>query len=59
VTQTLECICPNDDFWRCLDGDVYGPCSSDMCYGVCEYDGSCTCLALTHKPGTHGTEDDP
>ena len=37
------CTCLNGDMWRCIDGRVYGPCSSEQCGGVCEYDGGCPC----------------
>lgn len=26
---------------RCIAGRVYGPCSSDVCGGVCEFEGDC------------------
>lgn len=42
--EDLECTCPNDDLWGCISGTVYGPCESDNCSGVCDYDGECTCL---------------
>jgi hypothetical protein len=54
---TAACTCLDDGMWRCVDGDVYGPCSSGLCGGVCEYDGRCTCPATVHKPGTHGVPD--
>jgi hypothetical protein len=46
-----ECTCPDDDSFRCIDGDVYGPCSSPDCYGVCEYEGYCTCPLHTWPDG--------
>lgn len=55
MTETVTCTCPDDGLWGCVDGEVYGPCSSDLCGGVCTYDGRCTCQASEHKPGTHGT----
>lgn len=30
------------DMERCIDGRLYGPCSSPDCGGVCEFYGSCT-----------------
>lgn len=37
------CTCPHDDWWACIDGGVYGPCESEHCYGVCQYEGLCNC----------------
>lgn len=34
---------------RCIDGIVYGYCSSDLCYGVCEYLGMCDCQCHVPK----------
>jgi hypothetical protein len=31
------------DWARCLGGDVYGECGDENCYGICSYDGYCTC----------------
>jgi len=28
---------------RCLDGEVYGPCGHENCYGICEWLGRCQC----------------
>jgi hypothetical protein len=56
-TATTACTCPDDDWWHCIDGEVYGPCSSGECGGVCTYDGRCTPPATVHKPGTHGVPD--
>lgn len=28
---------------RCLDGEVYGWCGHENCYGICEWQGTCTC----------------
>lgn len=34
----------NGDY-RCLNGLIYGPCSDEMCYGVCADDyGNCKSL---------------
>lgn len=30
------------DMERCIDGRIYGPCSSPDCGGVCEYYSPCT-----------------
>jgi len=50
-----DCTCPDGDTWACIDGIVYGPCTSERCSGVCEQDGTCECTAEQHKPGRHGT----
>lgn len=34
----------------CIDGTLYGPCSSEHCGGVCEYVGACGCAC--HRGGT-------
>lgn len=34
----------------CVDGDVYGPCSSEYCGGVCEYVSACDCPCHKSKP---------
>lgn len=34
--------------WMCIDGSLYGPCESELCGGVCELYGSCTCAC--HDP---------
>lgn len=37
-------ICDNwDSGWGCIDGDRYTYCSSEDCYGMCEYVGACQC----------------
>jgi len=32
-----------DDVEGCIDGTVYGFCSSDDCYGLCDDLGRCDC----------------
>ena len=46
-----RCTCPDGDTWACIYGYVYGPCTSDMCGGVCELEGWCDCTATKHKEG--------
>jgi hypothetical protein len=36
------------DWVKCLDGMVYGECTSDLCYGVCELWGRCPCECHSH-----------
>lgn len=43
LREDCKCGCPCDDSYRCYDGKVYGPCTSDNCYGNCVYDGECVC----------------
>jgi hypothetical protein len=31
------------DMEACIDGNYYGPCSAENCYGVCELSGYCPC----------------
>lgn len=33
----------NGESWACIEGRVYGPCSAENCYGVCEHEGDCRC----------------
>lgn len=37
------CICPNNDYEKCINGIVYGMCSSEYCEGVCTNIGRCPC----------------
>lgn len=36
--------CGNDE-GGCLEGEWYEPCGYEFCYGLCEYEGLCPCLA--------------
>lgn len=35
--------CITDEGWACINAEIYGPCTSDTCEGVCSYKGDCTC----------------
>lgn len=39
---------------RCLDGDVYGSCGHENCYGICEWMGNCPCCCHGPKSGLRG-----
>ena len=42
----------------CLDGLIYGPCTSDACQGVCEIRGRCRCAChgqTTESKDAHST----
>jgi hypothetical protein len=41
---------PEDE--RCLDGEVYGPCGHENCYGICDWQGQCRCCC--HGPRSLG-----
>lgn len=43
LLTTAGCWCLAGDTWCCIKGEVYGPCSSDACGGVCEAEGRCPC----------------
>uniref|UniRef100_UPI003F491AF0 hypothetical protein n=1 Tax=Streptosporangium sp. CA-235898 TaxID=3240073 RepID=UPI003F491AF0 len=45
------CVCPNDDWWQCINKRVYGPCSDDHCGGVCSEEGLCPCAGC-HGPSS-------
>lgn len=41
-----DCDCgygPDNDWYACVDGSVYGPCEYATCSGVCELQGDCEC----------------
>jgi hypothetical protein len=35
--------CYGNDDYGCVDGDLYKPCVSVQCDGLCEYAGECGC----------------
>ena len=47
-TQCYTCTGEYDDagygMFMCIDGYVYGPCESELCGGVCELYGTCSCV---------------
>jgi hypothetical protein len=48
VTDGCPCGHPLNDAYRCLNGRIYGPCSSEDCDGVCDdtwgtCQGDCRC----------------
>lgn len=52
------CECPVNDEYACIRGNVYGPCDSDYCGGVCTLDGRCSCPLHSdsaHNSGYGGT----
>lgn len=45
MEQQLECPeCVTWGLWSCIEGEVYGPCSYEECYGICELVGECDCV---------------
>jgi len=66
--SAADCTCPGgpNDRWEgeqvaCIAGTVYGPCTEDVCGGVCESEGRCDCLlhaSPTHDCGYGGTYSD-
>ena len=64
-TKCRSCVDSDSDQWDnlwdeegCLDGEVYGYCSSDLCGGLCESFGTCPCTCHTMGSG-RCTEGDP
>ena len=51
VTKCSSCTDSDNDEELCIDGMVYGYCSSDLCYGVCELYGTCPCTCHLAHPG--------
>jgi hypothetical protein len=49
--MTLPCPCGHDEDDICLNGTVYGKCSSPECGGGCDPDTGGACLSL---PGCCG-----
>jgi len=52
-----NCPSPDSDLYMCIDGLVYGPCTSEYCCGVCEIEGDCTCTGCDN-PDCCKKEDD-
>lgn len=46
-----ECRREADDYpdEGCIDGSWYGFCSSDMCGGMCDFQGTCPCPCHNHR----------
>lgn len=52
-----DAICAQEHYemWACINGNVYGPCSSENCYGACDLDGKCSCRC--HREGGKSVAD--
>lgn len=47
---TIACdTCSDQGMYGCINGHVYGPCTSDRCGGLCEYVGICDCQCHVEK----------
>ena len=42
--------CYGNDMAGCINGDWYGLCPSENCYGLCEYEGRCDCECHATPP---------
>jgi len=43
MTEAACSECEGNDAWGCLNGEIYGYCTSELCGGLCEYEGTCGC----------------
>ena len=53
------CTCERGDTWCCLRGEIYGPCESKNCGGVCEPEGACDCPLHASDPDHDGHDGAP
>lgn len=53
---TKENPCDEESFGRCIDGILYGWCTSEFCNGVCEMMGDCGCECHREGEGASAPE---